>query len=643
MNALCGAWNLSGGPVGEKLSGRERAAIIEAAGGKPGRVEEMVSGPLWLAAAPGKTAGMDCAFAGLEGFITSGPGSASALNSLLKSFGHNDAEFEPQCAGDWVMAFADVSRGRLSLFRDFSGCERLYFTLVREQRLNSVPLGSSQTPSVGHRPCFGFEQGSGSAGGLLLFSSSIRPLLAHPAVPRAVDPDTFLEFAFLGITAFGDATAFAEIREVLPGHRLDVSSEGLSHRWYWKQSFEPVEYDPTALGERLWKNLLDNICNALGADREAAVSLSGGIDSAAVAAALAEVLGPDRVHAFTYEFAESPQPSEVPFATLVCRRLGIRRHTVKKINFSEHITAVPEIIWLLENTWRPFTNNLLTARLVASHGYSQYFSGAYMGEHFNYLREVAESWLTAPALMRFYWRRAICRRRWRMLSALHPGLDTTVINDLLLYFPVLCVLRHNGIIDSLSDFYPEPLGSMAEEMSVRPRIKEALAQTRGWPLTAQIQFHTNLIHHNSGGTRSRQERVSRLAGARQVRPLDGRCNANLINIPSRDRPSFWNYERRVMPGKLILREAVREKLPREVVSLSRVRRLGAPPMSWWSESSFLRRMEPHVASSAQSLRPMFGGHWGELRRSFGIQLTLHALWHALLIERPPRPTWEGFP
>ncbi|MFH1618805.1 MAG: asparagine synthase-related protein [bacterium] len=608
MKALCGAWALSGEPVEKLLSEQERAAIIKVAGGESGCFEELISGPLWMAAAPVKIARRASVCAGMEGFIASGPDSATALDGLLGRF-ERDTEFEPRCAGHCVLAFADMGRGRLSLFRDFSGCERLYFTRVR---------------------------------GLLLFSSSVRPLLAHPAVPRAVEPDTILEFALLGVTLFGDATPFAGIREVLPGHRLDVSREGLSHHWYWGQSFEPVEGDPKTLGYRLWEGLLESVSSALGTDRKAAISLSGGIDSASVAAALAEVLGPDRVHAFTYEIAGSPHPSEAPLAGLVCRRLGIKRHTICKISFAEHSKALPESIWLNESTWRMQSNHLLTARLVASHGYSQYFSGCGCGGHMNYLRELAGAWLAAPTLMSLYWSRAIARRFYgrRLLSAMHPALDTRFIRDsFFYYFPILCVLRHNGILDSLSGFYPEPLGSMADKLSLQPRIKEALAQTREWPLAAQMQFHS-YIHLNSlPDAKGRTVRISRLAGARQVLPyLFPRC-LFLASMPLRARSPFWDSRRRLPPGKFTLREAVRDRLPREVVFRRKIAGQSVAPSAW--SISIVRRLEPHLAASVQSLKPIFGGHYDELRRFPGPSLLEQALWHSLLIERPPRPTWDG--
>lgn len=613
MKALCGGWSLSGGPVSGLLPEKERAAIRAMAGGAAGRFEEIVAGPLWLAAAPGKLARRPSALAGMEGFLAEGPGSASTLESLLERF-ERDGGAEPRCAGHYVLAFADLERSRLSLLRDLSGCEKLYFTIV-----------------------------DGAAGKLLLFSSSVRPLLAHPAVPRAVNANTLLEFGLLGVTLFGDETPFAGIREVLPGHRLDVSSQGLSHRWAGGQSFDPIEGDPKTLGPKLWEGLLESVRGALGTDREAAVSLSGGIDSAVVTAALAEVLGPDHVHAFTYKFALSPYHDvEEQLARKVCGHLGIRRHTVARLDFAEHSKDLPEIVWHLESAWRDDTIDLGMARLAASHGFSKYFSGCSQGGDGGYLGEVADAWQAAPALMRAYWRRAVSRpwrRRWQATSALHPALDTLFYVRPFFFFPALCVLRHNGFVDSLSGFFPEPIGSMADEASLQPRIKEAVAATSGWPLAAQLRFHNYMHLNHQNETRGRPNRISRMGGARHILLyLFPRCFP-MTQLPLRERLPFWDRRRRMFPGKMILREAVRDKLPAEVVFQSKLMVLNCHP-DWLP--SFARGLEPRLAGSLQSLSAMSGGRLDGFRR-IGYQdwIDMAALWHALLIAKAPSPEWDG--
>ena len=139
------------------------------------------------------------------------------------------------------------------------------------------------------------------------------------------------------------------------------------------------------------------------------------------------------------------------------------------------------------------------------------------------------------------------------------------------------MLRHNGLIDSLSDFFPEPLGSMADEASVSPRIKEALVQTRGWPLAAQMRFHNYIHLDNQNETRGRPNRICKLAGARHVALyLFPRCFP-LTQLPLCDRLPFWDRRRRMFPGKLILREAVRDRLPPEVVLQDKLMVLNCHP------------------------------------------------------------------
>ena len=74
--------------------------------------------------------------------------------------------------------------------------------------------------------------------------------------------------------------------------------------------------------------LLEATGRSLGADRRVAVALSGGIDSATIAALAAELLGPKNVTALTFEFDEPTHASETGFAVLTARRLGLRHEVV---------------------------------------------------------------------------------------------------------------------------------------------------------------------------------------------------------------------------------------------------------------------------------------------------------------------------
>ncbi|MBI3550786.1 MAG: 7-cyano-7-deazaguanine synthase [Elusimicrobia bacterium] len=600
--ALCGAWAVDGGELERLLPFEVRAAMLAAAGAKPGALEERLSGPLWLVADAGRLAqDADSALA-VEGFLPAFEG--PALGGLLKSLAR-DPELGLSFDGHYALAHADVARGRLRLFSDLSASEPIYYA---------------------------------RAGGLVLFSTSARILLAHPALPRGADPDTVLEHGLLGITLFGDASPFAGVRQVLPGHRVDVTRAGIEAKWHSPQTFDPVAGSDAELADRLWRGLVAGVQHSLGRTDEAVVSLSGGVDSAAIAAALAHVLGPDKVHAFTYSFEGIPESSELREARATCRRLGIRRHTEVSFTREDMRAAAPEAIGFQERvaSWGMSSLELLVARAIAARGYSSYFSGTGIGGLQTYFQEIAEGWRAAPGLMEFYWKRA-CRdhrSRWKVLSSLHPALDTRSIMMPTRFIPVLCVLKYNGVIESLAGYFPGALDSVAVDISERPRVREAIERTRALPLERQLQFH-GYVNLHVYDDRGRKDKISRLAGARKISPFYFPACWPLAALPRLDRPGFRDARRWHKSGKRILREAMRTRLPEEVVFRRKVKGENGPPEKW--HIPIAREWEPSLAASIGALEPLFGGRWRDLRPYFDSHLLPLAQWHSIFYERRPEP------
>ncbi|MGZ8579257.1 MAG: asparagine synthase (glutamine-hydrolyzing), partial [Actinomycetota bacterium] len=133
----------------------------------------------------------------------------------------------------------------------------------------------------GVRPLFISE-----AGGELRFASEAKALLRHPAATRRLDAlglvDSFTTWATLP-----DRSAFEGIRELAPGHVLRWGSDGvIEERRWWDLSFDPGSSTrPTQeLAEELRELLRDAVRVRLRADVPVGAYLSGGLDSAVIAA-----------------------------------------------------------------------------------------------------------------------------------------------------------------------------------------------------------------------------------------------------------------------------------------------------------------------------------------------------------------------
>jgi asparagine synthase (glutamine-hydrolysing) len=155
----------------------------------------------------------------------------------------------------------------------------------------------------------------------LVAASEAAALLRHDSVPD--DPDEggaarFLAFRF----GWTDRTFFRAIRELPPGHRLEVTAEDHRIERYWRfrrpsrAGGRPVE----ALAAELRSLLGDSVARETAslAPERIALSLSGGLDSTAIAA-----LAPPGVRAFSWTFREPALGDERSRVEAVSRHLGI--------------------------------------------------------------------------------------------------------------------------------------------------------------------------------------------------------------------------------------------------------------------------------------------------------------------------------
>ena len=310
MANLCGAWALSGGPITVSLSEPDRSAMLARLPAQ--RVRQFSRGPLWLAAAALAHEGESClALDGRAAFPMTGPRDLRKLltrrrsrpDGLLRLLGHH------------ILVCADAAGGRLELRRDPSGGALLFYALCQD---------------------------------LLLFSSSAEPLLAHARMRRELDAGAAAEFLLNGFLFSGPRTLFSGIHQLLPGQVLEASPDGLRLKWPEPDERPPDREDPTETPAGLRKSLQDVVKLAVGSEPRVAVSLSGGLDSSAVAACAADLLGAQNVHAFTYEFRDPLHLSEAPLAGQLCRRLGIPHHIIS-IGYDEYRNAVLETAWRVED------------------------------------------------------------------------------------------------------------------------------------------------------------------------------------------------------------------------------------------------------------------------------------------------------
>ena len=163
-------------------------------------------------------------------------------------------------------------------------------------------------------------------GGLLLFASEIKAILACPGVDRTLNEDAIREYLLYRYVP-GPATLFERIRKLSPGC-LAVWENGIlkEERYYsppdrFPRNASPLPPDP--IGEFL--QLLDeSVRIRMISDVPFGAFLSGGIDSSTVVGLMARHSALP-VRTFSVGFAESTY-SELPHARAVAKRFSTDHH-----------------------------------------------------------------------------------------------------------------------------------------------------------------------------------------------------------------------------------------------------------------------------------------------------------------------------
>ena len=204
--------------------------------------------------------------------------------------------------------------------------------------------------------------------GTLLFASEPKALLAHPKIEPVLDPvgiALYLTYEYVPYPY----SAFRGIRKLPPGDYLVWNDGKLSQRTY---STLPFSTSTPARSDAEWIEALRTELGAaterrLMADVPLGVFLSGGIDSSAVVALMAErVAGPD-IQTFSIAFDDASF-DESDYARMVAKRFGTTHHT-KTFTADEMLETLPRVVDFLDE---PFGD----ASVLPTHLLSRFTRGS---------------------------------------------------------------------------------------------------------------------------------------------------------------------------------------------------------------------------------------------------------------------------
>ncbi|HYM43995.1 MAG TPA: asparagine synthase (glutamine-hydrolyzing) [Steroidobacteraceae bacterium] len=226
---------------------------------------------------------------------------------------HAYEEWGPECVsrlrGMFAFAIWDQNRERLFIARD----------------------------RYGKKPLFMYE-----SGGLLLFASEIKAILAFPGCKAAVDRTAVWEyFSYRYVPA--PATLFSGIRKLMPGSYVVAEAGKVTEtRYFWpadRKAHSGGAAPPDPVGDFLTR-LDEAVRIRMISDVPFGAFLSGGIDSSAVVALMSRHSGLP-VRTFSAGFTESAY-SELGYARTIARHFKTDHHElrVSQHDLMQHLPAL---------------------------------------------------------------------------------------------------------------------------------------------------------------------------------------------------------------------------------------------------------------------------------------------------------------
>jgi len=491
---------------------------------------------------------------------------------LFERYGESCVE---KMRGMFAIAIWDSRERSLFLARDRYGVKPLYYV---------------------HRP-----------DGTLIFGSEIKALLpalgSKPILNTAALPDYLANHA-----PSGDETLFAGIKRLPPAHCLVWQCGEIRLRRYWDLEAGDRLRGP-AVGSAREKALVDEFTERfteavrmrLMSDVPLGMFLSGGIDSAAITATMAELVK-DPIRTFSVAFAER-EANELEYARLVAQRYRTDHHEIV-VSQDDFFAALPRLIWHEDEPLAHPSSVALyfVSKLASEHvkvvltgegsdemlaGYNRYRVTEYnakLGARYQQF---------VPAFARRAVRNTIERlpltSRARQIASrtfLTRGAD---LNEL--YFDNFAVFSR----DAQRSLLASPIRDQLSAVDPYSAYHRALERVRGKPLISQILFADVSTYLQE--LLMKQDQMSMAASIESRVPfLDHPLTEWMAQLPQ-------NMKLRGTTTKWILRAAMKDKLPKQILQR---KKMGFPvPVGAWLRGRWRPLVEEYILGGRARERGLF--------------------------------------
>ena len=226
--------------------------------------------------------------------------SSSDTEVILYAYMHYGTDFVLRLNGIFSFAIWDAQKEMLLLYRDRVGIKPHFYAVTDHT---------------------------------LLFASEPKALFAYPGFSPSITLKSLQEILAIGPARTPGCGVFQNVFEVLPGHYLTFTRDGLKQHAYWDLTSAPHTDSYHDTVEKVSMLVRDAVRRQMISDVPVCTFLSGGIDSSIVTAIASEQLRRqgEQLHTFSFDFTENEkyfqsnafQPErDLPYVNLMKERLG---------------------------------------------------------------------------------------------------------------------------------------------------------------------------------------------------------------------------------------------------------------------------------------------------------------------------------
>lgn len=226
--------------------------------------------------------------------------SSSDTEVILYAYMHYGTDFVLRLNGIFSFAIWDAQKEMLLLYRDRVGIKPHFYAVTDHT---------------------------------LLFASEPKALFAYPGFSPSITRKSLQEILAIGPARTPGCGVFQNVFEVLPGHYLTFTRDGLKQHPYWDLTSTPHTDSYHDTVEKVSMLVRDAVRRQMISDVPVCTFLSGGIDSSIVTAIASEQLRRqgEQLHTFSFDFTENEkyfqsnafQPErDLPYVNLMKEKLG---------------------------------------------------------------------------------------------------------------------------------------------------------------------------------------------------------------------------------------------------------------------------------------------------------------------------------